>query len=176
MRKIKGILLSTGYAESSTNVVACLDWKGEKPFAMAEDCVRQFYEDVYAIHAKPRTNFQKCCTATLEALPNAKFCATCRRDLIETPASAEDCADYLRSMSCTADDSYDMERELAEKGWVLFGSFCGTYVVLHAADYALLYPTNSTAQYGIVTIKPAQGSVTYPVKDLELSFLRKLKR
>jgi hypothetical protein len=59
--KITGILLSCGYAESSSNTTTCLDWKGDVGFEAAEDIVRRFYDDIYAILCRPKSEHKKCC-------------------------------------------------------------------------------------------------------------------
>ena len=174
--KITGILLTCGYAESSSNTTTCLDWKGGGGFDAAEDIVRRFYGDVYEILAKPTppSSHAKCCKATLAAIPGAIYCACCRKTLQEDPPDAEDYGDYLCALAATVDGSSEMAEELEAKGWDLFGSFRGTYAYIDAADYAVLFPTTSTANYSVVTIETFTPS--RPVKSLKLDFLKKLNQ
>lgn len=172
--RITGILLACGYAESGRNTTTCLDWKGGGGFDAAEDIVRRFYGDIYEILAKPKSSHKKCCTKTLATIPDAIYCASCGKTLKEDPPDAEDYGDYLRELAATVDGSSEMAEELEAKGWDLFGSFRGTYAYIDAADYAVLFPTTSTANYSVVTIETFTPS--RPVKSLKLDFLKKLNR
>lgn len=174
--KITGILLSCGYAESSSNTTTCLDWKGDVSFEAAEDIVRRFYDDIYAILCRPKltSEHKKCCAKTLEKIPGAFHCANCGKTLTEDPPDAKDYGEYLRELAATVDGSSEMAEKLEEKGWELFGSFNGTYAYIDAADYAVLFPMTDTARYSVVTI--GLSTTSRPVKSLKLDFLNKLNR
>lgn len=171
---ITGVLLSCGYAESGTNTTTCLDWNGPEVFTKAEDIVRRFYEDIYAILLRPKSEHKKCCKRTLEKIPEAVYCASCGKPLQEDPPDAEDYAESLRELATSADGSADMAEKLADRGWELFGAFNGTYAIIDAAEYAVLFPTTSTATYGVVRI--SVEATSRPVKSLKLSCLKGLNR
>lgn len=83
--KIKGLLVSIGYAESSRTTVMPVTWTG-RPFADAREAVRSFAAALLAACVAPAPKAKPlaaCCVATKAAKPKAKACPDCGRSFAE---------------------------------------------------------------------------------------------
>jgi len=168
--KITGILLNFGYVEGASNSVTCLDWTGE-PFATPEEAIQTFFKDLRDHLTRDKSQaISKCCKATLKALPDASYCCSCRKNLVEDPPDQESFIESLQGLATTVDDSSDDYDGLEEKNWVLFGGFKGTYVSLSAAEYFVSAPKRDVGLYDVVTITQdqlAKGSSKVDLKVLK---------
>lgn len=79
--RIKGLLVSIGYAESSRTTVMPVVWTG-RPFTDAREAVRSFAAAIEAACVAPASKtrpLRACCVATKAAKPKARACPDCGR-------------------------------------------------------------------------------------------------
>lgn len=109
--KIKGLLVSIGYAESSRTTVMPVTWTG-RPFTDARVAVLTFAAAIEAacIAPAPKTKpFAACCVATKAAKPKAKACPDCGRSFAEKPKATPDAdpEDLLHALWSTDCDGWN---------------------------------------------------------------------